>query len=42
MPNVVLLPHIGSATEATRLAMEEMLFANLRAFLERGEVLTAV
>ncbi|WP_407297604.1 2-hydroxyacid dehydrogenase [Stutzerimonas zhaodongensis] len=42
MPNVVLLPHIGSATEETRLAMEELLFANLRVFLERGEVLTAV
>jgi lactate dehydrogenase-like 2-hydroxyacid dehydrogenase len=42
LPNVVLLPHIGSATEETRLAMEELLFANLRAFLERGEMLTAV
>lgn len=42
LPNVVLLPHIGSATTETRLAMEELLFANLRAFLERGEVLTAV
>jgi lactate dehydrogenase-like 2-hydroxyacid dehydrogenase len=42
LPNVVLLPHIGSATEETRLAMEESLLANLRAFLERGEVLTAV
>ncbi|MGK9063789.1 2-hydroxyacid dehydrogenase [Stutzerimonas chloritidismutans] len=42
LPNVVLLPHIGSATEETRLAMEELLFANLRAFLERGAVLTAV
>jgi len=42
LPNVVLLPHIGSATEETRLAMEELLFANLRAFLGRGEVLTAV
>ncbi|MGE6995391.1 2-hydroxyacid dehydrogenase [Pseudomonas sp. NPDC047961] len=42
LPNVVLLPHIGSATEETRLAMEELLLANLRAFLERGEVLTAV
>lgn len=42
LPNVVLLPHIGSATAETRLAMEELLFANLRAFLERGEVLTAV
>ncbi len=42
MPNVVLLPHIGSATEETRLAMEELLFDNLRSFLERGEMLTAV
>lgn len=42
LPNVVLLPHIGSATAETRLAMEELLFANLRAFLERGEMLTAV
>lgn len=42
LPNVVLLPHIGSATEETRLAMEELLLANLRAFLEHGEVLTAV
>lgn len=42
LSNVVLLPHIGSATEETRLAMEELLFANLRAFTERGELLTAV
>lgn len=42
LPNVVLLPHIGSATEETRLAMEELLLANLHAFLERGELLTAV
>ncbi|MFI8740581.1 2-hydroxyacid dehydrogenase [Stutzerimonas zhaodongensis] len=42
LPNVVLLPHIGSATEETRLAMEESLLANLREFFERGEVLTAV
>lgn len=42
LPNVVLLPHIGSATEETRLAMEELLLANLRAFLERGELVTAV
>jgi lactate dehydrogenase-like 2-hydroxyacid dehydrogenase len=42
LPNVVLLPHIGSATEETRLAMEELLVANLRAFLERGELVTAV
>ncbi|MFL9812846.1 2-hydroxyacid dehydrogenase [Stutzerimonas sp. VN223-3] len=42
LPNVVLLPHIASATEETRLAMEELLLANLRAFLERGELVTAV
>lgn len=42
LPNVVLLPHVGSATEETRLAMEELLLANLHAFLERGELLTAV
>jgi lactate dehydrogenase-like 2-hydroxyacid dehydrogenase len=42
LPNVVLLPHIGSATEETRLAMEELLLANLHAFLERGEMPTAV
>lgn len=42
LPNVVLLPHIGSATAETRLAMEELLLANLRAFIERGELVTAV
>ena len=42
LPNVVLLPHVGSATEETRLAMEDLLLANLHAFLERGELLTAV
>lgn len=42
LPNTVLLPHIGSATRETRLAMEELLLDNVRAFLERGEMLTAV
>ena len=42
MPNVVLLPHIGSATVETRQAMEELLLANLHAFLVRGELLTPV
>src|SRR6476469_443382 len=32
LPNVVLLPHLGSATEETRLAMEDLVFANLAAF----------
>jgi len=31
LPNVVLTPHIGSATAATRQAMADLAFANLRA-----------
>ncbi|MDH4608359.1 2-hydroxyacid dehydrogenase [Pseudomonas sp. BN102] len=42
LDNVVLAPHIGSGTEETRLQMEELVFANLRAFLDKGEVLTPV
>ena len=38
--NVVLLPHIGSASEETRLQMEQRVLANLQAFIERGELLT--
>ena len=40
MENVMLLPHVGSATEETRLQMEELVLANLQAFAERGELLT--
>ncbi|WP_437879596.1 2-hydroxyacid dehydrogenase [Pseudomonas sp. LRF_L74] len=40
MPNVALMPHIGSATEETRLAMENLVFDNIRAFIDNGEVLT--
>nr|WP_288498024.1 2-hydroxyacid dehydrogenase [uncultured Pseudomonas sp.] len=40
MPNVVLLPHVGSATEETRLAMENLVFDNLDAFITRGELIT--
>lgn len=40
MANVVLLPHVGSATEETRLAMENLVFDNLDAFIERGELIT--
>jgi glyoxylate reductase len=36
LPNVVLTPHVGSATEETRAAMTRVLVENLRAF-ERGE-----
>ncbi len=42
LENVVLAPHVGSGTIDTRLQMEELVFANLRAFLDKGEVLTPV
>lgn len=42
LDNVVLLPHIASGTEETRLQMEELVFSNLDAFLADGQVLTAV
>ena len=38
--NVVLLPHIGSASEETRLQMEQLVLANLQAFVDQGELLT--
>ena len=37
MENVVLLPHLGSATRETRAAMGERAFANLVAFFEGRE-----
>ncbi|ARP90231.1 hydroxyacid dehydrogenase [Bordetella genomosp. 9] len=40
--NAVLLPHIGSATLETRLEMENLMLANLEAFLKTGKVLTPV
>jgi lactate dehydrogenase-like 2-hydroxyacid dehydrogenase len=40
LPNVVLLPHVGSGTHETRLQMEELVFANLQAFNDKGEMLT--
>lgn len=40
LPNVVLLPHVGSGTVETRREMEELVFANLQAFIDRGELLT--
>jgi hydroxypyruvate reductase len=42
MPNVVLLPHLGSATEETRLAMEDLVIANLQSFVTTGELLTPI
>jgi len=35
--NVVLLPHIGSATTASRVAMGDRVLANLDAFFRGGE-----
>ena len=34
LPNVVLLPHMGSGTTQTRVAMGECALANIRAFVE--------
>ena len=41
-PNVVLTPHIASATIATRTAMAQLAVDNLIAFLVNGRALTAV
>jgi gluconate 2-dehydrogenase len=38
--NVVLAPHIGSSTRATRLAMAHLAADNLIAFFEKGTTLT--
>lgn len=40
--DVVLLPHIGSATVQTREAMASLVLDNVAAFLERGELVTPV
>jgi len=40
--DVVLLPHIGSATTQTRQAMAQLVLDNVDAFLERGELVTPV
>ena len=42
MDNVVLTPHIGSATAQTRRAMAELAFANLNAQLTGQPLLTPV
>ncbi|MEO8151948.1 MAG: 2-hydroxyacid dehydrogenase [Rhizobacter sp.] len=42
MDNVVLTPHIGSATAQTRRAMAELAFANLKAGLSGQPLLTPV
>ncbi len=42
LDNVVLLPHIASATRETRQAMEALTVDNLRAFYAGGKVLASV
>lgn len=42
LDNVVLAPHIGSATNETRLAMMRLTLDNLHRFLEDGTALTPV
>lgn len=42
MPNVVLLPHVGSATVETRAAMGALVVDNLIEHLNSGKVLTSV
>lgn len=40
--DVVLLPHVGSATAQTREAMGQLVLDNVDAWLERGELVTPV
>ena len=42
MDNVVLLPHIASATEETRLAMAQRVIDNLDRFFAEGRLITSV
>ena len=42
MDNVVLLPHVGSATNETRKAMGDLCKANLDAWFTTGKVLTLI
>ncbi|HTP99745.1 MAG TPA: 2-hydroxyacid dehydrogenase, partial [Casimicrobiaceae bacterium] len=42
MDNVVLLPHVGSATNETRKAMGDLCKANLDAWFDTGKVLTLI
>jgi lactate dehydrogenase-like 2-hydroxyacid dehydrogenase len=42
LDNVTLLPHIGSATHATRRAMGQLMLDNLAAFFAGQALLTPV
>ena len=41
MENVVLLPHIASATVETRQAMADRVYDNLRSYFKYGAVISA-
>ena len=40
LDNVVLLPHVGSASVETRQQMADLVLDNLRAFIATGRLLT--
>ncbi len=42
LPRVTLLPHVGSASQATRNAMGQLVVDNLKSWFETGKPLTAV
>jgi len=42
LENVLLLPHIGSATQETRAAMAQLMLDNLRSYFRSGRALTPV
>ncbi len=42
LENVLLTPHIGSATHETRAAMAQLMLDNLRGWFENGRVLTPI
>ena len=42
LENVLLMPHIGSATQETRAAMAQLMLDNLRSWFASGRVLTPV
>jgi lactate dehydrogenase-like 2-hydroxyacid dehydrogenase len=42
MDNVVLMPHVGSATIETRRAMLDLVLDNLQSFFSTGKLLTPI
>jgi hydroxypyruvate reductase len=41
LDNVVLLPHVASATHQTRQAMADLVYDNLQAFFAEGRLVSA-